>query len=78
MNKSLLRKRASEMARQKIFTKFGGKLDGNEMLVTSTSIPNFKSTQFYGFKLAKAGIYSLGQRIHNFDGTITTVEEIIR
>jgi len=47
------------------------------MIITSTKINKKIKTEFFGYKLVSSGVYSVGQRIDNPDGTTTTVEDIL-
>jgi flagellar hook assembly protein FlgD len=74
---TLLRKKAKELAKRALYEKFKEGLDGKEMIITSTKINKKIKTEFFGYKLVSSGVYSVGQRIDNPDGTTTTVEDIL-
>jgi hypothetical protein len=77
-NNTFLRKKATELAKRALYEKFSGGLNGKEMLITSTRISSEIKTEFFGYKLVTSGTFSVGQRIQNPDGTVTTVEDILR
>ncbi|MCH2084111.1 MAG: hypothetical protein MK226_17070 [Saprospiraceae bacterium] len=75
---TFLRKKARELARRALNENLRGELKGKEMLITSTKISEEIKKDFFGYKLVSSGVYSIGQRIKNPDGTITTVEDILK